>query len=143
MTKTKKGKMRKMKQKKKKKQRTIPQSSVIDLAMEEFAALKAGKYCTSIICKCYCPPSYTLVRFILISAIFLSPTRLLPGTRDYEMQSVWVCVGGCVRASVRPLVCHADCSKTIVVTDFFSKKSPNEFLCPSIFFRFGGLGLQI
>ena len=56
------------------------------------------------------------------------------------MQSVcacvraWVraCVGGCVR----PLVCHADCSKTIAVTDFLSKKSPNEFSYPRIFFWF-------
>ena len=42
----------------------------------------------------------------------------------------------CVHAGVRPLVCHADCCKTIAVTDFFSKKSPNEFSCPRIFFGF-------
>ena len=56
------------------------------------------------------------------------------------MQSVCACVrasvGACVRAWVRPLVCHADCSKTIAVTDFLSKKSPNEFSCPRIFFWF-------
>ena len=47
---------------------------------------------------------------------------------------VGVCMGACVRGCVRPLVCHADCSKTIAVTDFLSKKSPNEFSCPRIFF---------
>ena len=62
---------------------------------------------------------------------------------DYEMQSVCAWVGGCVRVCMRPLVCHADCSETIAVTFFFSKKSPNEFLCPSIFSRFAGLGLKI
>ena len=59
------------------------------------------------------------------------------------MQSVCACVCGWVGACVRPLVCHTDCSKTIAVTGFFSKKSHNEILCPSIFFRFAGLGLKI
>ena len=63
----------------------------------------------------------------------LSPAGVPPGTGDYEMQSVCACVRACVGACVRPLVCHADFSKTIAVTDFLSKKSPNEFTCPRIF----------
>ena len=59
---------------------------------------------------------------------FLSPTALEPGMGDYKMGSV------CVRECVRVLLCHADFSKTMTVTHFLSKKCPNQFSYPEIFF---------
>ena len=60
------------------------------------------------------------------------------------MQSVCAWVGDCVRACMRPLVRHADCSKTIAVTDFFFQiRVLMNFYVLQYFFRFGGLVLQI
>ena len=69
---------------------------------------------------------------ILIFLFYLPPG----GSPERKIMKCSLCVRASVRASVRLLVCHADCCKTIAVTDFFSKKSPNEFSCPRIFFWF-------
>ena len=73
--------------------------------------------------------------------VIITSHRVLPGMGDYEMGHVCVCK--CVCECVHPLMYHTVCSKAISVTDFFSKKSPNQFLCPPIFFRFCGLGLKL
>ena len=56
----------------------------------------------------------------------------LPPAGDINLHHVCACVRVCVRGCV----CHAVFSKTITVRHFLSKKSPNEFSCPRIFFWF-------
>ena len=84
-----------------------------------------------------------MLQLHVFSVVNFPPYFYLPpgGSPEREIMKCSLCVHGCVRACVRvwvracmrPLVCHADCSKTIAGTNFLSKKSPNEFSCPRIF----------
>ena len=57
-------------------------------------------------------------------------------SRRREILICTMCVRACVGACVSACVCRAVFSKTITVRHFLSKKSPNEFSCPRIFFWF-------
>ena len=54
---------------------------------------------------------------------------------DYEMGRVCECV--------HPLVCHTVFSKSIVVTHFFSKETPNGFYVLQYFLSFVDLGYKL